>query len=180
MMRKILSLTAILALIMFTGCTSGQIYDNNYIRAAAVAGDSGKAAVFAFYDENSKTFSSNGSNLDEILRKAELNLGKNVITGHTELIVLGDCDYIETLTFMLNEWKVSPSCLVVYGGPYAAYIIKNIEAETLADSITHAIEQGKAPECDIITVLGGLLSDDKQAEVACVGRYGFDGTVVLK
>lgn len=178
---KLSALCAVcLASAALTGCAaSEQVYDKNYVRAVAVAGESGKAAVFAFYDESAEPYAAIGDDLPSVQSEAELGLGKSIFTGHTELIVLGECDYAETLEFMLNEWKVSPSCLVVYGGPYSAYALKNFDAETLADSVRHANEQGKAPECDIVTVLSGLLSSERSAEVVCIGENGVDGTSVI-
>jgi len=172
--------SAVLSAVLLAGCASGRVYDKNYVRAVAVTGSSAKAAVLAFYDEETEPFASIGSDLDSIIKKTEVSIGKTLFTGHTELIVLGECDYAETLTKMLNEWKVSPSCVVVFGGPYSAYILKNMDVETLKDSIDHAIEQGKAPKSDIVTVLSGLLGDEGCAELASVGEDGFDGIAVIK
>lgn len=179
---KITSVCTLLAAFsMLTGCAaSEQVHDKNYVRAVAVTGNDGKAAVFSFYDSDGSTFSAMGDDLPSVRRKAEVSLGKTVFTGHTELIVLGDCDYAGTLEFLLNEWKVSPSCLVAYGGPYAAYALKNFDAETLTDSIEHAVAQGQAPECDIVTVLSGLLGDEKRADAVYIGENGVEGRAVLE
>lgn len=173
---KISAICAILlATVTLTGCAaSEQVYDKHYVRAVAIAGESGKASVFAFYDESAEPFAVVGDDLESVCSEAEVGLGKTIVTGHTELIVLGDCDYVDTLEFMLNEWKVSPSCLVAYGGPYAAYALRSLDAETLNDSIQHAIKQGKVPECDIVTVLSGLLSSERSAEVASIDENGID------
>lgn len=179
-MTKVSVLAALTAAAMLSGCASGKVYDNNYVRAAAIAGDGGNAVVFAFYDDYSEPYAMVEADLNEARRKAEIGLGKNVLTGHTELLVLGECDYEEILTFMLKEWKVSPSCLVAYGGPYGAYLLKNYDAEVLADSVSHAIEQGKAPQCDIVTVLSGLLSEDKSAEIAAFDEHGFSGSAIIE
>lgn len=169
------------AVILCTGCSGAeQVHDKNYVRAVAVAGDDAKAAVFAFYGDNEEPIAAVGDNLDELRSEAELNTGKSLFTGHTELVVLGECDYSATLEYLLNEWKVSPSCLVVYGGPYAAYALKNFDAEKLTDAVRKAIEQGKVPECDIVTVLSSFLNGDKSAEIALIGENGIDGKIKLE
>lgn len=180
MMRKTAISAALAAIMALTGCRSSeQVYDKLYLRCAAITGDPGKAAVFTFYDEENKSFSGFGDDLDEICSNAELSTGKSIFTGHTELIVLGDCDYAETLEFLLTEWRISPSCLVVYGGSDAAYVMRDKDTETLADSVKRAVQQGKAPECDVITVLSGLTGDSGKAEVARIDRDGIDGTKEL-
>ena len=176
-MKKIPVLAALAAIITLTGCRSSeQVYDKLYLRGAAITGKSEKTAVFTFYDEENKSFSGWGDDLDEICRNAELSTGKSIFTGHTELIVLGDCDFSETLEFLLTQWKISPSCLVVYGGVNAAQVMKSNDTETLADSVKRAVQQGKAPECDVITVLSGLTGDSGKAEVPRIGSNGFQGT----
>ncbi|MCD7891142.1 MAG: hypothetical protein LUG26_05065 [Ruminococcus sp.] len=169
---------AVLAAASLTGCDSGRIYNKNYVRAAAVWGDTGSEAVIAFYDEEG-IYSASGRDLQEIIRNTEIGVGKSVFTGHTELIILGECDYAETLTFLLNEWRVSPSCQVVYGGESAADVLEKLDAEALADSVSQAVEQGRAAPCDIVTVLGGLLSESGAAEVAKVSENGFSGTAYI-
>ncbi|MBQ8297827.1 MAG: hypothetical protein IJX77_08605 [Ruminococcus sp.] len=179
-MKKSAVLAILAAAAMMTGCTSAeQVFDKNYVRGFSVEGENGKAAVFSFYDENVEPYSSFAGDLSAVKKEAELGLGKTVFTGHTEIIVLGECDYASVLEFMLNDWKVSPSCLVVYGGPLSAYIMETYGAEKLTDSVNHIIKQGKAPECDIVTVLGGLLSDERSAEIPLIGESGFVGTEII-
>ena len=179
-MRISAILSALSAAVFLTGCAaSEQVYDKNYVRAVAIEGVEGSAAVFSFYDESARPYAAEGESLQAVRKAAEVGLGKTIVTGHTELIVLGDCDYVSALEFMLNEWKVSPSCLVVYGGSYADSVLRECDAETLADSVRHAAAQGKAPECDIVTVLSGLLGSERSAEVARIGEEGVEGTAIV-
>lgn len=172
--------SAALALLFCTGCArTNQVHDKNYVRAIAVSGENTKSAVFSFYDDKTKPHSEYGESLSSLRSKTELTLGKSLFTGHTELVILGDCDYKATLEYLLNEWKVSPSCLVVYGGKNAGQLLEKQDAETLADSIRYASEQRKAPECDIVTVLSGLLSEEKTAEIAQINDKGVCGSTVI-
>lgn len=178
-MKRILLCTAA-SVMLLTGCKAEQVQDKNYVRAMAATGTGGYAAAFSFYDESADAFSVSGETLEKLREKAEVSLGKTLFTGHTELIILGDCNYTEILTYFLKEWKVSPSCLVVYGGPYSAYWVKSPDTEALANSVRRAVEQGKVPECDIITVLGGLLSDEKSAAVAMLDDTDICGSYTLE
>ncbi len=164
---------AVLALLL-TGCSPAeQVYEKNYVRAASVDKNS---AVLTFYDEEGKIFRAYGDDLDEIRENAELGLGRTLFTGHTELLILNECDYENVLKFMLDEWRVSPSCLIAVGD---SELLEQLDTENLADSIECAVEQGIVPECDIVTVLGELLGKEGTAEVAALGEKGVSGTFTL-
>jgi hypothetical protein len=167
------------AVITLTGCgESGKIYNKDYVRAVAVAGYDGNAVVFSFYDEDASPFAAMGDDLADVVNQAELGVGHSLFTGHIEMVVLGQCDYAETLTFLLNEWKIPPSCIVADGEGLAAYALKVLDSQQLADSIRVAVEKGEIPECDVVTVLSGLLTNGS-AEVPAIGEDGLDGTNVL-
>lgn len=166
--------------ILLTGCASTkQVIDRNYLRAISITEKGGSSAAFSFYDEKIEYFVSSGIDIPETRTLAELKYGKAIFTGHTELIILGDCDFEKTLEILLNEWKVSPSCLVVYGGDYALNALDEFNSEMLSLSVKTAIAQKKVPECDIVTVLSGLLSDKQTAEVAYINKDGISGSYTI-
>lgn len=168
-MRK--AIIAAVSAIFLTGCSSGNISSRKYIRAVSV--EKGKTSI-AFYGEEADKFTSSDSP-DSVCMAAEIGLGKSIFTGHTELIVLGDCDYRENLEYLLTEWKVSPSCIVAYGRDNASYILRESDPEQLAESIRYAAEQGKVPESGIVDVLSGLMSEERSAEIPIIDEYGFAG-----
>lgn len=173
--------TAVFIAVMLTGCkSSDRVHDKNYVRALAVAGSDEKKAVFDFYDEESEPYFSAAEDFDKLRENAELELGKTLFTGHTELIILGNCDFTASLEFLLNEWKVSTSCLVVYIDEKEWYNITEGETDVLADSVRKAVKQGKSPECDIVTVLSGLLSEEGFAEIPLTDGKGVDGTYIIE
>lgn len=145
--------------IMLTGCGSnGNVNDKAYLRAAAI--DGGRV-TFSFYSEEDKVVSVNAEAPENAKSSAELAMGKEIFTGHTELIILKDCDALETLDNMLHDWKVSPSCRVAESETSGEEILKLRNAEELANVIDTAQEKGLAPKCDIVTVLGELINLDK-------------------
>lgn len=181
MMKKIMVLlTTVVLSFALTGCASyDEVYDKNYLRAISFEENTNKKVVFSFYDNNAELLSESGSSFDEIRSNAELECGKTIFTGHTELIILGECDYAETLTFLLKVWKVSPSCLVAYGGKQASELLNSDNSEELADSVRKAVEQGISPKCDIITVLSGLLGNGKSAEIAEITENGIKDSHII-
>jgi len=163
----------ILLLIPFflCGCTYQEVQEKVYLRGMSVSGNDIKTVSMNFYNEDYSPSKTENKNFEGILEDAEVISGKSIFTGHTEVIVLGECDYTETLRFMLEEWKVSPSCLIVYGGEDSGNIIANSDSGKLADAVRTAVKQKKIPENDIITILSSLLKNN-QAEIPAITSDG--------
>lgn len=170
-MKRILAV--IVSAFFLTGCSDGNISQREYVRAV-LADKSGTSLAFYSGEE---IFSSE-KNPQEVCGEAEIHLGKSIFTGHTELIVLGECDFRETLENMLMEWKVPPTCIVAYAGDNAAYTLSE-NAERDAQSVRQAEEKGLTEECNITDVLGKLIREGK-ASVPVIGENGFAGTAVIK
>ncbi len=174
MVKKFLLLLAVVTL---TGCSShGNVSTKAYLRAMALDGNK---LTLAFYEEQDAV-TVTADNPEEAKKIAELSIGKEIFTGHTELVLLKNCNNLETLDFMLHEWKLSPSCMIAQPEYNGRTILATADPENLTGSIRIAQQQKLAPKCDIITVLGGLLSDDNTAEVAELSEKGFCGVAEIK
>ena len=174
MNRMIFASAAVTALILSAGCASGRIHERSYLRAAAIS-RSGQL-TFSFFDEDEPIVGS-GSDIDSAKSSAELIGGKPVFTGYTELVIVDGEDSLPLLEHMLEHWKPSPSCTVVYSGSGEELLREN-DAEHLIGITEQAVKQGIAPECDIITVLGELCHNG-QAEVAELHADGSAGSRVI-
>lgn len=159
--------------LLLCGCTSGEVQEKIYLRCLSVSGNDIKSVSMNFYNKDSVPSKAKEKSFDEILNKIEVLNGKSVFTGHTEVIVLGECNYTATLQFLMEEWKVSPSCLVVYGGNYCDKIIENADSEKLANVLRTAVKQKIIPENDIITVLGNLLQNGETE----IPKFSSDGNL---
>lgn len=175
-MKKRLLLIPALLFVFLTGCASGKIHEKSYLRAAAVSGEEGRSLVLAFFDEDTAV-ESFGENMDDSVKKAGLKAGKPVFTGYTELVIIDGTDCRELLVHILNEWKVSPSCIVAYCGN-GEKLLKEGDSEKLIGAAKQAVEQGIAPECDIITVLGKLCNG-RTAEIAELYADGTAGSHII-
>ncbi|MBR6386268.1 MAG: hypothetical protein IKS03_09160 [Ruminococcus sp.] len=147
-MKKIL--ISFLSLILFTGCDSdGHIQKRNYLRSLSVDGDN---ITMVFFNDDTLNFNSDISSAKYI---AEKLTGNEIFTGHTELIILGDCDKKNILTFMIEKWKVSPDCIIIFGN-------ENILSEKNTDDITGMIKikekNHEIPKADIISTLSRILN----------------------
>lgn len=163
---------------LMCGCTHQEVQEKAYLRSMSVSGNDFKTVSMNFYNKDSEPTKAENQSFDGILENSEVISGKSIFTGHTELIVLGECDYTETLRFMLEEWKVSPSCLIVYGGNNSGNIIENTDSGQLADSIRIAVKQNKIPENDIITILSSLLKNN-QSEIPAITSDGNFESVII-
>jgi len=169
-MKRIIP-AAILAAAALTGCReAGTVHDKAYLRAAAV--DGGKVTM-SFFSDISPVEVSAGSPA-EAVSAAELRLGRRIFTGFTELVILGDCEPADTLSALFTEWKLPPSCIAASG---RGSILLGSPPELLEGSVRQGQEQGIIPECDIVTVLSGLLSEKKTARAPELGSGGVSGVV---
>lgn len=158
-MRRILPI--LFGITMLTGCGSqGNVSKRAYLRAAAADGN---RITFSFYSAEEGVMSITADNLMNAKSAAELALGKEIFTGHTELVILNGCDNLEILDYMLSEWKVSPSCRAVEAEVSGDELLNQRSAEELVGVIDTAQEKKLIPRCDIVTVLGELLNHDKAA-----------------
>lgn len=149
-MRKILFLLLILSVITMTACGSqGNVSNRAYVRTAAIDGNTLTLAFFS----GEETVSVSADDLEKAKSKVEVEIGKEVFAGHTELILLSDCDSRGVLEYIFRQWKPSPSCMVLKINENGGEAIRNRDPEELSGAVRVAVEQGKLPECDIINVL---------------------------
>lgn len=167
---------AVSSAVILTGCTSGKIHEKSCLLAAAVAEKDETMVTMCLFSEDSAVTVS-GTDLDEAVRRAELKNGKPVFTGYTELIVVDGKDSLDLLDHMLNSWKVSPSCMVVKCSDGRTLLEEN-DPRQLIGRAEQAVRQGKAPQCDIVTVLGELCGNSA-AEAAELRTDGSVGRCVI-
>ncbi len=142
--------------IFLTGCSTGiDVNEMAYVRAAAIEGDN---VTFSFYlDEN--VLSLSADTIEDAKSAAELAIGKEIFTGHTELVILGQGEKRDILEFMLNQWKVPPACRVAYA-ENVGEILENRQAEEIVGVLKRAEEKDLTEKCDIVTVLGKILNGE--------------------
>lgn len=173
------SIIALLILsVLLTGCIqNGGVSDKAYLRAAVIANDN---VTFSFFSDEDEVITVAANSLEEARQAAELRKGKKIFTGYTELIILSSSDNAEDLEFMLNEWKVSPSCMVATAAGRGSELLYTRNAQELEGAVKIAQEQNQIGRCDIVTVLGKLLGDNKSAEVPELSENGFSRKIQMK
>ena len=179
MIRKLLMIVCA-GIISLTGCAdSGLVHDKNYLRAASITADEETELTLVFFTGNEKKVTVSGKDISTAMKNAEILTGKEIFAGHMELAVLGDCNYRDTLELLLNDWKVSPSCIVSHcsdGGT----LLSERNVETLTGAVKNAQKQKKTPDCDIISVLGDVLDEKSSAEIAELDKSGIVGIYRIK
>ena len=165
--------------IICSACAAGNVHDKNYLRAIAIDGDVEKEMTLTFFVKEGDSVTAKGDDISSALKSAELKSGNQIVTGYTELVILDELNGRETLEFLLNVWKVSPSCIIVYCED-GDKILENNSSDALIGSVERAIVQEKIPKSDIITVLGKLLNDERRAEIASISVDGVIGTHIIE
>lgn len=171
MIKKLLIIICV-GMISLTGCAaSGLVHDKHYLRAVSITEGTETELTLVFFTENDEEVTVTGKDISTAMKNAEILTGKEIFTGYTELAVLGNCDYRKTLEFLLNDWKVSPSCIITHSNEGGTILFER-NTETLTGSVKRAQKQGKAPDCDIINVLGDMLDEKSSAEIAELDKGG--------
>ena len=140
------------AAVLLTGCSSsGKVHDKLYLRCIGIDGDS---ITMTFFNDDT-VVNVKCEDIPEAKEMAELELGKPVVTGFTEAVLLGDCDAEKVLEYMLKTWKVSPSCMAVHDDtPHET--LTHEDAEVLEGRIREKIKKGLSPPCGIVDVLENI------------------------
>ncbi|MBR4361869.1 MAG: hypothetical protein IKP42_03890 [Ruminococcus sp.] len=176
MKLKLLSL--LLSAGLLTGCASdGNVSNKRYLRAVSVGRDT---VTLSFFPDGSDNVTVCADSPAQARRSAELGGGRKIFTGYTELVILDGCENPEVLEFMLHEWKVSPSCMIACPEGSGDELLTGRSAEELEGAVKLAQEQELVGRCDIVTVLGALLTGDRRAEVPELSEHGFSGTIVIE
>ena len=153
------------AALLLTGCTSnGLVHDKYYVRAAAVTPGSPLVMTLVFFSDEEAPVTVSGDSMSDALDKAQLDTGRKIFTGFTELLIVDGSSTADTLEYMLDEWKLSPSCSIAYSDS-GSRLLMNEPAEKLRGAVEEAVRLGKAPDCGIAEVLKKLLTDGS-AELA--------------
>ena len=166
---------SVLSLLLLTGCGQGKVTERKYLRAVGVDGNN---YTFAFFEDD-QPLTVTASSPEQAKNTAEIQSGKDIFTGYTELIILRSCNEAEILTFMLEQWKVSPSCLAASSSLSTSQLLDSRSSESLEGTIKAAVSKGKTSSCDIIYVLGELLSGSGEAEVPLLSENGFSGNTAF-
>ena len=176
-MKGLRFVPALMAAGLLTGCASdGNVSDKSYLRAAVIGADS---VTMSFFSEEDEPVTVSADSPEEARSAAELSGGKKIFTGYTELVILDGSDSADTLELMLNEWKVSPSCIVACPKGSGAELLSARKAEELEGAVRVAQEQELIGRCDIVNVLGGLLGSGS-AEVPELSRDGYVGKSTIR
>lgn len=175
MLKKLMIIISF-GIFTMTGCAAtGLVHDKHYLRSVSITKGEEIELAMTFFTGDEKAVIARGRDISEAMKNAELLTGKPVFTGYTELVVLDGGDYGDTLELLLNDWKVSPSCIVTHSESGSITIAEG-DSEMLTGSVKQAQEQGKAPKCDIITVIGNLLDKEKNsAQIAELTENGVVG-----
>lgn len=160
-MKRIL--TAATLTVLLCGCShKTEVRDKGFVKAIGCdAADERSAAVRLYGQED--VIEGSGKTFFAAIDNAETAQGKTLFTGHLELLVLSPGDIRDTLSVMIKNNRVSPSCALLMTPDKAAEAVQ--DSEDLTELLESSSRKGKISKKNISVVLSDLLEEDALAAV---------------
>lgn len=159
-----------LAMILLCGCShKTEVRDKGFVRI--IGCDSGEelyAAVRLYGEED--TISGKGSTIFSAVEDAETTQGKTLFTGHLETLVLNQGNIKDTLSVMIKNNRISPSCALLLTPESAADTVQKGDENTIPDALKSNSRKGKISKKNISAVLNDLLEEDCAAAVPVISK----------
>lgn len=159
----------ILAIIIMTllmcGCShKTEVRNKGFVRTIGCDSGRSQSAALMLYGEEEALLGS-GSTIYSAIENAETTQGKSLFTGHLELLVLNKGDIKDTLSVMIKNNRISPSCYLMLTPDSAVNAVKQRSEGELSDILASGSRKGKIVKKDISSVLDDLLEADAMAAV---------------
>lgn len=159
-----LILTALCTL-MLCGCTDNtEVRDRGFVRTIGCDGGSVKNVSVRMYG-GENVLSGQGGTIFSAVENAETTQKKNLFIGHLELLLLTPDETRDTLSVMIKNNRISPSCSLVIVPENAAAAVSQYKEEELPDLLSGSSRKGKIAEKNISAVLNDLFEEDGMAAV---------------
>lgn len=163
-MKEKLIITIILT-IMLCGCShKTEVREKGFVRTIGCNADKTQSVAVQLYGEKD-ILTGTGGTMFTAIEDAETTQGKTLFTGHLELLVQTPDKIRETLSIMIKNNRISPSCSFLIAPAGAVETIKSHEEEELSNLIKSTDRKGKIVKKNISAVLNDLLEEDSMAAV---------------
>lgn len=162
-MKRIL--TAAVLTLLLCGCShKTEVRDKGFVRTIGCDnGDEQSVAVFLYGED--KAIDGKGSTIYSALENAEVTQGKNLFTGHLEMLVLSPGGIKDKLSVMIKNNRISPSCAIVMTSENAVGAVKDRKETEISDILKSSSRKGKVSRKNISEVLNDLLEEDSMAAI---------------
>lgn len=163
-MKEKLIITAILTLLL-CGCShKTEVRNKGFIRTVGFDSSPNATVTVRLYGEK-ESLGGTGETLFTAIEDAETTQGKTFVTGHLELLVMTPEKVRDTLSLMIKNNRISPSCSFLITESEAVETVKKYDETKLSDLLESSDRNGQIIKRNISAVLNDLLEEDKMAAV---------------
>lgn len=158
-------LICLLLPLMLSGCSDSTEVRNMVFVKTIGADLYNNFSISAEIFESEEILSGEGQTIFSALSDCRQQNGKNIFAGHLELFASSPEGMYESLTSLLQNNRISPSCSVLCIPENAAETVKNAESGYLSGLIESESKNGNILKKNISSVVDDLLESDKKATV---------------
>ncbi len=157
-----------------TGCITEttEVRERAYVQTMVVSESYGlkELILYPFADMGEVMYGMGGT-VSAAVEDAAVSTGKEIFSGHTELICISSPVLTKELEECLNHYRISPSCQIMY--LHKLSLPEGTDTTLLTDSIAMEGEKGKIPYTDLFTVLSEIKNSDSSCLMPVLSEQGF-------
>ncbi len=160
------------------GCSgTTEVRDRMFIQAASLKSSRTQTALTLYpYEPPGTHIDSHGMTLQAAAEEAAVRAGKEVFLGHLELLCTQDSATFPSLSRCMEEYRLSPSCHLLYLAEEDA--LEEQDTLVLTDALKQEEKNGRIPKTDLFHVLSELSGHDHTALVPVLSKDGFGMGIV--
>lgn len=168
MVKKIAAVSA--AMTLLCGCShKTEVRDKGFVRIIGCDSGEEQYAAVRLYGEKDAV-SGKGSTIFSAVENAETTQGKTLFTGHLETLVLNQGNIKDTLSVMIKNNRISPSCALLLTPESAADTVQKDDENTIQETLKSNSRKGKISKKNISAVLNDLLEEDSAAATPVISK----------
>lgn len=170
-MKPLLSCFSLLlaSTLFLSGCSATQVKDRLYLQSIELSHARHPTVQLHAFAADQADYSGSGVTLHAALEDAEIPAGRELFLGHLELLCLQDTAFVGQLTELLQSYRLSSGCKVIY----TTRSLESVNTETLLESLEREEQNGRLPETDLLTILKELSNSSHTALLPYCLTTGF-------
>ncbi len=169
-----------LLLILLSGCShEDEVRNMSFVKTIGsdVSEDGSRTAVIQLYDSED-ILTGNGKTIFSAVQNAETAQGKALFNGHTELFLAGEGAIEDSLTLLIKNNRISPSCTFVCTDESTEDIISEDTDAALSGLLDSSSRKGLILKRSISEALDDMLGEDGMAAVPMVNGGGLSMAII--
>ncbi|MGN0621876.1 MAG: Ger(x)C family spore germination C-terminal domain-containing protein [Porcipelethomonas sp.] len=178
-MKKLLPLL-VPAIMLLNGCSNeSEVRNMSFVQTIGtdISEDGMKNAALRLYGSED-ILTGKGKTIFSAVENAETAQDKSLFSGHTELFVSGEGDFMESLELLIKNNRISPSCMFACTDEKAEDILSGPDGASLSGLIESGSRNGSVLRRNISDVLDDMLGSDGMAAVPVVNSSGLNMAVI--